>query len=112
MCQKCNYHEQQGFAVTQFFYLYWPYVMPPPPPNKDHQILYLWIFLLVFVKDVSAHLLHMKLEELNTDHRRLCKKGGRILIVCVTFIQPFVADIELTLAYALRVNLYSSLCSK
>jgi len=55
--------------------------LPQPHPHKDYQILYLWIFLLVFVKDMSAHLLHMKLEELNTDHKRLCKKGGRILIV-------------------------------
>jgi len=50
---------------------------PLPHPHKDHQILYLWIFLLVFVKDMSAHLLHMILEELNTNHRRLCKEGWR-----------------------------------
>lgn len=51
------------------------FLLPLPHPYKDHQILYLWIFLLMFVNDISAHLLHMVLEELNTYHRRLCKKG-------------------------------------
>jgi hypothetical protein len=76
------------------------FLLPPPHPHKDHQILYLWIFPLVFVKDMSAHLLHLIVEELNTDHRRLCKKGWQD-IDCVTFIQPFMADIELTLVYTL-----------
>lgn len=70
---------------------------PPPHLHKDLHILYLWIIILVFVMDVSTHLLHMMLEELNRDCRRLHQKWQDI-IVCVTFIQPFVADIKLTMS--------------